>query len=1362
MTTYSLRGLFGGTYFELPDFQSASASFEFSDTGALDFDYPITGVNASQLVDYAQVLLLKDGTEVDNGRFLLGGMSSNEEANNQAVVKCQGKSLHMVLDNAKVLGPTPATPTPMTFVSKTPGEIIRTLFAQAQARGTMTGITYGTFSDTLDANSVAWGSTISITYDVGTSYLEILRDMVAKGVVEFKFVGTDFRMYKGDAMGIDKTALSTPVTLRTGVDFVEAPFQRTTDQFASDVYVQGDTTYVKVADVSVTHPFGRQEVLVSQSGTDDSGTLTLVGNVELAKRHRTTVQKTRKMIINAETKFFPLQDFNTSDYIFQVSNGLAEKIRIRMMTVELGSDGITACSLVLNDKILEQEILDARRLDGITNGAVSTVGGTPTDTTTPNAPVAPSVSSTTYTMQDGSPGAVVSVTITPPTTNTDGSVAADLSTYYVRWRYADANVPPNPGAWQNVNGTASNVVAFSAVRPGVAIEVQAAVSDTSSHISAWSTSNTHTTTTDSTPPPVPINITAISYLGSLKIIWDGTFTGPVLWTNRPTDFRHCEVHVSTSSGFTPDDTTRVANLFGPGNVSVPALTYGVTYYVKLKSVDSYGNKSAASTAVSAVPQLAQAGDIEPSVLADLTSDPVFVQYFGNGDGVSGWTKYSGAGTLSWYLDTLSPTVPGVLRSTGSVLCEWQASLPMPYDPEAVYNFRGRFKITAPEVALDGSFALGTNAQWDTTWSGTVTANYTGNTGKITSTGSAQNAILRNKGTNSNVVNPGDIVRVSGKVRTSGASSSDPYVEILTNTASSGTAVYLQTGVVAQQSDHIGPSTTYVNFTFDFTIPAGDDRYNIYLRDQLDNTEWVEWDDISIKVFSADVKIGMIGYKADRTTPINPDNVATDKTVIHAPLNRLVVTGDEWLEYDVYISDRSDGASAGDGATANTAVSMAEQTRYWRPAFIFSATSASEIFDIDWFQIDRIKANIAIPGAVIASQVAATSISTDNLVVNDTLVFGNTPQEDYVLTSLDGSGAAAWARPKSTVSIGAVQPGGQLLSPEDSKFEDGTTGTWVVGTNCTIQNNVADTGPDGAPTRSLRFTASAAGNMSTKTATNQQYKAKEGDIITASASMKTSIADSVQLDIVFLSSSNSVLRTDSGTPLALGAGVWGTPVNTVSSPAPSGTAAVQIIAYVLSASTSQTGNITNVRLISDQVDEPEDPRPGDQWFDQGNDFSEFIVVVRSTDTTARSAANNSSTWTALNSTFETFNIDIPCDGVLEIDFAVWLKVGTTAGTIEFNVQVKTATGCSWESLEDGTFFLNRASVNNAASAMTSDMICRGSDVLKISGVDPAVGAQLEMRWHFRSNSTSHTYRLPSAICRFRPFFNDYAIKVVQTT
>jgi hypothetical protein len=60
----------------------------------------------------------------------------------------------------------------------TPGEVMRHVIAEAQARGALTGVTLN-FDDTVDSAGAAWPSVTDISTKIGTDYLTFFREMSA-------------------------------------------------------------------------------------------------------------------------------------------------------------------------------------------------------------------------------------------------------------------------------------------------------------------------------------------------------------------------------------------------------------------------------------------------------------------------------------------------------------------------------------------------------------------------------------------------------------------------------------------------------------------------------------------------------------------------------------------------------------------------------------------------------------------------------------------------------------------------------------------------------------------------------------------------------------------------------------------------------------------------------------------------------------------------------------------------------------------------------------------------------------------------------------------------------------------------------
>ena len=105
---------------------------------------------------------------------------------------------------------------------------------------------------------------------------------------------------------------------------------------------------------------------------------------------------------------------------------------------------------------------------------------------------------------------------------------------------------------------------------------------------------------DTTPPPVPTNITITPIINGFTI----TIEPPTV-----PDWDGFEIHVSTSSGFTPTSTTLKAK--GKASTfNIQDLIGGTPYYVKVISYDTSGNKSAPSSQYTVIPKKITDSDVD--------------------------------------------------------------------------------------------------------------------------------------------------------------------------------------------------------------------------------------------------------------------------------------------------------------------------------------------------------------------------------------------------------------------------------------------------------------------------------------------------------------------------------------------------------------------------------------------------------------------------------------------------------------------------------------------------------------------------------------------------------------------------------
>jgi len=185
--------------------------------------------------------------------------------------------------------------------------------------------------------------------------------------------------------------------------------------------------------------------------------------------------------------------------------------------------------------------------------------------------------------------------------NEDGSTILDGDHYEIQYRVSsDSEWQTEYAPW----GATSTII--NDLSPGVEYDFRIRLVDTSGHAGEWSTVETAVASPDTIPPSTPAPPTVAASPLALQIRHElgradgGTF-------NLELDLDHLEIHVGTTSSFTPDETTlagRAPANAGMIQAQIPAVATvevpdGAPRWVRVIAVDRAGNKSAPSVAVSA-------------------------------------------------------------------------------------------------------------------------------------------------------------------------------------------------------------------------------------------------------------------------------------------------------------------------------------------------------------------------------------------------------------------------------------------------------------------------------------------------------------------------------------------------------------------------------------------------------------------------------------------------------------------------------------------------------------------------------------------------------------------------------------------
>lgn len=633
----------------LPEAVVNSVSFVADGPGSVAIDV-IDGTVGASLVGYKSVVdLCMNGVPIEDGRWMLRNKAWNAGVYN-GTTSWSGVSLlwdrlshTKVWDNKRYI-----------YDAKTPGYILNDLFAEAQLRGALGASFTWTFNQSVDSLGNAWPTVCSFEYKTGAKYDDIVGNLIDRDDIEIGLLGNEIRAYVSGKRGASRPAL-----LVVGEDVTDAPQQGTTEGLVSDVIVVGDEgVVVKRSNPATSTLWGREEDAISQGGTQDIGTLSIYGDVQLSNGDGERIQRTYNMVIHQDKAYLPLRDYVIHDWInVEHGQGVLMALRVKQMTFKHEASGWTG-ALVLNDRFLESELRLAKKVAGILGGATIVGSSAPApddvpDTGIPLAPTGLTLDFETYTDEDGHTKAVMIAGWNPVTHNTDGSVANDLQDYRFVWKYADWS-----DETRQVLFVPGITVSVSPIDVGRDVSAYVYMMDQAWNRSANSDVVIGSTGTDTIPPPALSQPVMTSHLRTVTVGWDGlaNFGLPL-----PPDFKHAEVWLSNVADV--PQTLMMGTLRAAGDLVAVATQYeiGETVYAKFISVDTSGNRGAESTIGSVVIEGIVGDDIEEnSVTANLIAA-----------GAIG-TVHMNAGAVDTARLSLGPTMNLVVDPSFN-LAEWRAA-----------------------------------------------------------------------------------------------------------------------------------------------------------------------------------------------------------------------------------------------------------------------------------------------------------------------------------------------------------------------------------------------------------------------------------------------------------------------------------------------------------------------------------------------------------------------------------------------------------------------------------------------------------------------------------------------------------------
>jgi len=572
-------------------------SVEFSDLGALQFEYPVNGVNASEIAVMREIAITNEtGTEFSNARYVISNINRDRLAST-GTITVSARSLLWRFDTALAYpdGGVLSGEVKRTFETATAGTILKTLIDDAKNRGALSGIGY-TFTNATDSNSMTWADTTDAEYQARQSILAVIRQLAELGLVEVQMNARSLKATRPDGIGSDLTITANPIILRDGFNLTQAPEEINVDKLAAVALVEADEGQIlERSNSSTLATFGRLETSFTASGINDPVVIN-----ELSDNYLSNVATPKRQLTVGLTMQDgapqPLKDFTVGDYVFTSTRSGLEKVRVRQVTITMSGGNLTATA-TLGDRIYENEIRQTRRLAAITSGSVNIGNGSqPTstpvvemtpDSIAPAAPTALAGTSSSY-LEGSNPRARVLLTWTAPTLNEDGSPLIDLGGYEVSLRRSSDDEWEFAGVVSNPSAT------LSGLEPLKSFQFKVTAVDAFNNKSVDSGIFNLTTPTQTTFSTTPSTPTVSSRLGTVSITWDGLSN---LGGSMPANFSYVNVHASTTNNFTPVASTIVGRLNGADTFVLTSLPYGVDYYFKLVGYSTSGVASTASAQV---------------------------------------------------------------------------------------------------------------------------------------------------------------------------------------------------------------------------------------------------------------------------------------------------------------------------------------------------------------------------------------------------------------------------------------------------------------------------------------------------------------------------------------------------------------------------------------------------------------------------------------------------------------------------------------------------------------------------------------------------------------------------------------------
>ena len=580
---------------------SWSASVQHNDAGTLSMTYPRVALNGGILqrgleqgLEIGMEVATHDGTWVEpyNCRFLLVSRSRDAKDSTDTVTlncmtwiwltkKILNLNMSALLTDTDNKGKRP-------FYSATSGMIVHTLLDENRTRGGAATVMSAGFNSTRDTNGDTWAYKMTLYYDAGIDLYTVIDNLSANGMCDWRTDGRMLKMWNADSTALCRD-LSARVRIPLATGLLESPEEETIEGLAGNILIRGDHDLVFTQEnPAAPTPWGKWELYTSQGGVSNKDTAQLLMQTQLASAARVRGQYTRQ-ILTTGIEHLPLVDYRPGDWITAPTVNHGEKVRVQRVELSNRNDGGVKCALMLNDRLYDAQTRQAKRIQGITGGAVAggASGAAPAPEKDHRIPMAPAglvVQTDAYLDANGYARGLATAQWDEVTQATNHT-SIEITSYRVEWR------PNTAGeAWRSAGVTTGTTLSWGNLDCGTTIQVRVrAVPTYSDKLGDWSAVTLVDVAQDVTPPSVPSTPQLASETGIVTIHWDGnTADGGRM----EQDFDHVEVGRGTGSN---NISMIAATQSGAGDYLDTTLSDGDTRYYALRAVDHAGNRSQWST-----------------------------------------------------------------------------------------------------------------------------------------------------------------------------------------------------------------------------------------------------------------------------------------------------------------------------------------------------------------------------------------------------------------------------------------------------------------------------------------------------------------------------------------------------------------------------------------------------------------------------------------------------------------------------------------------------------------------------------------------------------------------------------------------